>query len=391
VVTQEGRSMNDLSLDLLLGDAGTEPLGGYPWRDLADKLILWSACRSESHRAFAFDLLMSLAYVDTIADIQNGFLHHEGLPEPFAFHLGFTNLCVPLLLERSQWIYHKAAKPQSGAIGKLTSEVILRFIQLVYPSFEKVRCIGGVDIADAALLHQDGRVILCEIKAAPLTTFPFLFSLPFKAWAGTPSSLTRTHVQGLESALYMHSEKVIPLGRVGGELWPFKGAVEFITESSNEEASGGFVETWTKIRAAYIDKNRDSSYYYVANACGHPPKIARDCFDWPGNESISDSKTSAGLDRTDDIKKGVYQTSKLSVEAVRKFPDALVKTALISNLPAYRHGRDYLEPFYDVCWGFDESFSEDVPGVVTCDKNKLRRPFDYIIALEDGFMRGDLL
>ncbi len=51
--------------------------------------------------------------------------------------------------------------------------------------------------------------------------------------------------------------------------------------------------------------------YYLANASGSPPKIAKDRDGWPKKESISDSKTSAGMDRTDDIKKGIYQSLKI--------------------------------------------------------------------------------
>ena len=116
--------------------------------------------------------------VDTVPNLQKHFAHYDTLPAPYGLHLGFINLCAPLYIQQNAWHYQKAAKPQSGAIGKLTSEVILRFIEILFPNLERVRVIGGVGTADAILTHQDGRVILCEVKASPLTTYPFLFSSP---------------------------------------------------------------------------------------------------------------------------------------------------------------------------------------------------------------------
>ena len=383
--------MSDITEELLNANVGTEPLCSYPWKDQADSLIRWAKDKDSSHRAFAFDFLMSLAYVDTVPHLQKHFSRYERLPEPYCIHLGFINLCAPMYIQHNAWHYQKAAKPQSGAIGKLTSEVILRFIEILFPTLEKVRSIGGVGTADAVLHHRDGRVILCEVKASPLTTYPFLFTPP----AGRRmdlDKLSRTQVQNLDSALYLHCDNVIPLGKPKDELWPFSAAIPFITSPSNASVVNDFVEVWKAIRDAYTKKDRDSKFYYVANASGHPPQIAKDEFDWPAKESISDSKTSAGMDRTDDIKKGIYQTFKLGIEASRELRSHNIRTALISNLPAYRHGKDYVEPFCDVYWGFESSFQHEASSnSYRCANTDLKRPFDYIIALEDAFLRDELL
>jgi len=383
--------MSDLSTELLEGNTGNSPLASYPWRDLADDLILWAKKYDETYRAFAFDFLMSLAYIDTIPNLQKHFTAYEDLPAPYSIHMGFINLCAPLYIKNDEWNYQKAAKPQSGAIGKLTSEIILRFIELLFDKFEKVRVIGGVGSADAVLIHEDGRIILCEVKASPLTTFPFLFSPPTIKRTTALSKLSRTQVQRMDSAIYMHCDEPISLGKPKDDLWPFCGAIQYITDPVNERNVASYVKIWKKIRTAYINKDRDSKYYYIANASGHPPKIAKDEYDWPSKESISDSKTSAGMDRTDDIKKGIYQTLKLGIESNREFSQHNIKTALISNLPAYRHGKDYVEPFFDVYWAFEDVFKHESSNRLSCDKSELKRPFDYIIVLEDSFERGELL
>lgn len=381
--------MSEITHDLISGKVGNLPLSAYPWKKEAEKLILWAKEKSPTHRAFVFDILMSLAYVDTIPNIQKNIQRHQNLHDGYNAHLGFINLCVPCLLNSNEWRYQKAAKPQSGAIGKLTSEIILKCVSFYFDDFTTVKSIGGVGLADAVLIHKDQTIVLCEIKASPLTTFPFLFAIPDNL--GDPTALTRSQISTLESALYLHGEVVIPLGSPNSELWPFKQTAEFITSSAQNEGVEAMVAKWDEIRKAYGAKDRSSMLYYIANASGHPPKIAKDQFDWPAKESISDSKTSAGLDRTDDIKKGIYQTFKLSIESAKEFPNHSIKTALISNLPAYRHGVDYIEPFYDVFWGQESSFIEEEQGSYSCKRSDLKRPFDYIIALDDAFTRGELL
>jgi hypothetical protein len=382
--------MSEITRELIDGKVGKAPLEAYPWKEYADRLIYWAKERSCSHRAFAFDVLMSLAYVDTIPNIQKNFKIFKDLPQPYNVHFGFTNLCAPLLLSKQAWHFQKAAKPLSGVIGKLTSEIILRFIEILFDDFITVKSIGGVGIVDAVLRHRDGRIILCEIKASPLTTFPFLFELDLNMQANL-DQLTRIQVGSLNSCLYMHNDNLLSLGKVNDHLWPFAPAVDYLIKSENSHIVDTYVDTWESIRTAYRNKNRDNVLYYVANASGNPPNIAREKFGWPAKESISDSKTSAGLDRTDDIKKGIYQAFKLSIESSKAFPEENIKTALISNLPAYRHGEDYITPFSTVYWAEESSFIEENEDRYSCAKQSLKRPFDYIIALDDAFMRGEVL
>ena len=116
--------MSEITRELIDGKVGKTPLEAYPWQEYADRLIYWAKEQSCSHRAFAFDVLMSLAYVDTIPSIQKNFKIFKDLPQPYNVHFGFINLCAPLLLSKQAWHFQKAAKPLSGVIGKLTSEII---------------------------------------------------------------------------------------------------------------------------------------------------------------------------------------------------------------------------------------------------------------------------
>ncbi|MCC5916427.1 MAG: hypothetical protein JJU02_03775 [Cryomorphaceae bacterium] len=143
------------------------------------------------------------------------------------------------------------------------------------------------------------------------------------------------------------------------------------------------LKIWIEAKKAYAEKNRNSSLYYLANASGGPPKVAKMRDKWPQSESISDSKTSAGMDRTDDIKKGIYQVLKLGV--LNKDKDN-IETALISNLPAYRHGKDYVDPFVDLLWTSEKNVVKE-KGAEYISRKDLRYFFDHLITLDSPILR----
>ena len=103
---------------------------------------------------------------------------------------------------------------------------------------------------------------------------------------------------------------------------------------------------------------------------------------------MSDSKTSVGMDRTDDIKKGIYQVLKLG--SVSKPHDSKwdCKVGLISNIHAARHFDAYLESLRDIVWTLDTTGKakriSDLPA-----EQELFNLFDGIIALTVTLSRDE--
>lgn len=185
----------------------------------------------------------------------------------------------------------------------------------------------------------------------------------------------------------MHHSGVIDLGKVGEPMWPFRPLIEFIIDDNNSQFISECSDNWRLARNAYSEKDRSNNIYYLTNASGHPPLIAKERDGWPQKESISDGKTSAGMDRTDDIKKGIYQSLKIGTN-LKNLPN--IKTAIISNLPAYRHGNEYVSPFISMLWGL-ESDLEILDGKAVLRSENLRRAFDFLITLEEPVLRGEEL
>ena len=126
----------------------------------------------------------------------------------------------------------------------------------------------------------------------------------------------------------------------------------------------------------------------MTNGCGQPTPRPDD---WPrrkgtGFESISDGKTSVGMDRTDDIKKAIYQVLKLG--SSYKPTDNSIKTAIISNIHAIRHYDEYLLTVRDVIWAIDSSKGIRNAGDLDPD-TPIYNLFDGILSFTKSEIRDD--
>jgi len=275
---------------------GRAPLIDYPWRKELDRLLAWLIKKDSHTHAFCFDLIMSASYIDATSGIEKSIEQCHSITAPYNAHLGFINLCSPCYTQNI-WRYQKAVKPQSGALGKLSSEIILKFIEKLYPQLLEVIVVGGTEPIDAILRHKSGIILLAEVKSAPLLTYPFLFKMPKSTLKGEHKKIivTNSQLRICESSLYLHNCGVIHLGKVGSDLWPFKPLIDFIINDKNMPFIQKCIDEWLLARTAYSTKDRQNKMYYLANACGNPPKIAKERDSWSKKESISDSKTSAGM------------------------------------------------------------------------------------------------
>lgn len=361
-------------------------LDNYPWHTELDTLFTWLKTQSSDMQCFVFDVMMSLAYIETTTNIVDVLETCPNTPAPYNAQIGFINLCAPCYTQASKWKFQKAGKPSSGALGKISSEMVLKFIENLNHHIADSKIIGGTETIDAALLTHSGQLILAEIKSAPLLTYPILFRLPENTLTHLQHEkveITQSQLKNCETALFLHHGDVIPLGTVGDTNWPFAGAIEFMVNSTSQSSMTQAKENWLQAKNAYIHKDKNQPIFYLTNACGKPP-VAAIQQGFPKSESISDSKTSAGLDRTDDIKKGIYQTFRIATEYA---DNPNIQTALLSNLPAYRHHNEYIATFVDILWGREQDLHEN-----NLPLEKLNRVFDYIITLDTqhSVLRGQL-
>ena len=112
--------------------------------------------------------------------------------------------------------------------------------------------------------------------------------------------------------------------------------------------------------------------------------------DGSGFESISDSKTSVGMDRTDDIKKGIYQVLKLGSKGKPVSSRWNFKVGIISNIHAARHFEEYLVSLKNLVWTYDTTGKAMKAGDLNRE-HPLYNLFDGIIALTECHFRDEWL
>lgn len=249
--------MNELQL------SGHRPLSEYPWSIEIERLLSSPIGLESQYRAFLFDAAVSLAYIDATAGLEKSIEYCTNVVDGYNAHLGFINLCSPCY-NKDVWQYQKAAKPESGALGKLSSEIILKFIEYYSVHFTRVLAIGGSDYIDAVIEHSSGSVILAEVKSAPLITYPLLIQANIAVDTLNHEKLimTSSQLRACETALYLHYGQYIPLGKAGSENWPFKGFVDFVIDENNLTEMADHLGLWQRARNAYKNKNRQEKIYY---------------------------------------------------------------------------------------------------------------------------------
>lgn len=107
---------------------------------------------------------------------------------------------------------------------------------------------------------------------------------------------------------------------------------------------------------------------------------------------VDDSKNSPGIDRTDDIKKGIYQTIKLGEHFVSRCAKRAIKVVLLSNVHAVRHHNDYLSGIEDMIWTHENLLLEtDDPDWRKVRVDDLIRLYDAAIAFTKPHFRDSQL
>lgn len=307
----------------------------------------------------------------------------------------FFNAC-PFCITEDRFVHHEGRKPSSGQIGPATAEALREILSAYYHLTvgPDVAVHVGTEPIDIAIIDSAKRyVFIAEVKAAPL----FIPALAKKHSASsfqTGSQKPLKHSVGIVRGIEQHKYSlVIPtadgskifweLDRTGlGESKWGEEAIADAIESGHFDLSA-YVKAWSHLWNLYATKSNRDRLFWFTGACGLPRKPGEG---WPISAdgkpkgTISDGKTSVGMDRTDDIKKSTFQVLKLGV-AARQLPIKkwTLGIGLASNLHAARHYEDYLQQYEDIVWGWSTEGGKapkDVfnlfDGVISFSKSHIR-------------------
>ena len=355
--------------------------------------------------AALFDLAVTALYLESVPN--TGWVYCSSKPAVLVYP--FVNAC-PRCSLHGRFHFVKSGKPTSANIGKATSRILSAFLDCQAKSsnggYEVRALTGNRDAADAVLVGPEG-ICLFEIKASPLISFPLE--------AGTEELTALDRELGELVAVTDHSRLTVQYG-VDAYLIineslriPVGSSVSFKSKDHYEhllawlrdgENLENYVAAWRETFAGYANDGARGATYWLTNGCGVPsPRPA----DWPvrrtgsGPETISDGKTSVGLDRTDDLKKGIYQVLKMSTHLKEFFPsqDHKVYVALVTNIHAVKHHDEYLTELEDLVWTLDGPVRSYVlrrdPEETVIATDHLYNLFDAIISFTRPYFRDDFL
>ena len=353
----------------------SEILGFARPKDLLDEVqliirqIIDYACSNSFRQSLGmrlaalFDLFVSCQYYNGLAN--KGWTYCPNEPQMLLY--AYTNIC-PRCLGHHEYVFTKANKPESGQIGMATTEILCEML-ISYFKFKgrDIEIHKASEPIDVIIYERAIRLmIISEVKAAPLLTIPL--SIPYeKITEEIDGELVNVNHNLCDNPFLHNSQPLLffPATDCNVERlfqlridWnysdPFFIAIKELC-LVNKDFLTFYFNFWEEAYKAYRDKEKSNPIFWLTNACGLPTPRPDN---WPkrrsgGYETVSDAKTSVGMDRTDDIKKGIYQVLKLGAEYKPKYLN--IKTALISNIHAVRHHDEYLKCIKDIIWTIDES------------------------------------
>ncbi|MFH7028546.1 MAG: hypothetical protein ACHBN1_24925 [Heteroscytonema crispum UTEX LB 1556] len=360
--------------------------------------------------AAAFDLIVAAEYYTKL--VNKGWFYCPVNDSPLLIY-PYTNTCPRCVLQ-GNFYFHQANKLPPGTIGRTTSRLLCVFLKHLFKIHSiNLKIYHGAEPVDV-IIHDETEsvILLAEVKAAPLTTLSLATTVEVQTELQDDGELVACSHSPTDNSFLTSSNLYLILPKLEDNGWNYelinlgiKGSRNSATWTyeqigrvfgEDDQLFYRYFQFWNIAYSAYNKAARGRGklpepVYWLTNACGQP--IPRPV-NWPqrrsgeGYESVSDSKSSVGMDRTDDIKKGIYQVLKIAATGKPKQSQIAVKTALLSNIHAVRHYNDYLLELQDVVWTLDETGRAKKISDLPPEKEILNL-FDGIITFTQSHVRDD--
>ncbi|MCR4816354.1 MAG: hypothetical protein K5842_04135 [Bacteroidales bacterium] len=333
--------------------------------DIASKRKNVDSSFGETMAAF-YDLAISAVYYTNITN--SGWLYcNEGTTPKLI--LPFVN-CCPIHALKGDFVFHKSSKPTSAKIGQATTRVLLLFYQELFNIFNKnIKVLKAAEPADAVFIDKvNSSVFFGEIKSSPLLTPALAMECePLTTYDKDGNIISMAH-KPVDNPYVNKNELFIIIPKKSNKntwepVYYSIGAKQSNTDNdyayngiikllNNEDFLNTYLDYWKCSFETYGTKSESDNIFWLTNACGKPSNLPDN---WTGGVTcISDEKTSVGMDRTDDIKKGIYQVLKLGSEGKSVKSSFHYKVGIVSNIHPVRHFDVYLKPIKDLIWTISE-------------------------------------
>jgi len=363
------------------------------WADTPHICELSGSERLQMTFAAIFDLICNVEYLHGRMVNDNWMYCNRNRDDTGGIYAYYTFLkqCPKCCLDRGleggrRGITGARHKPGSHHIGEITTTAVMLLLKLIVASASesplKLAMIDNQSHDVDAVAYRDDLLVLFEIKASPLVTFPVRAQLDNSLTKSKEGEVREYDQHELVSIdyekykldLYVPSTDIeVPLSDEMSEEWPYESVVDWISAPENLVR---YVSSWLEIHNAYcIPKTermgRDKVLGYLTNGWG---------------DKIDSNKTKPGLGRTDDIKKGTYQLLKYGAYYRDGSPNLPVRSSLVSNLdPTFMYDK-YIKKLINVMWSREyqiEGIEDDSTDTAKVSKSSLYYLYDSVLAFNE--------
>jgi len=315
--------------------------------------------------AFAclFDLLVSAKYAERLVS-DDGWTYCAGhdINEGPSLYFPYMKTCPRCSVSKGIKPKIDSNKPTSGSIGDISEnsnyQIFRHILSHISPDVKMgkdKRTRSDVDV----VIYNNDRLILGETKSSPLVLYPLEIQLGRQLTeVKEGESVGKTdHTPAtkdvMDNDIYMfipHRAERIPLGDASGDDWPYEGINEYIDEPSNIRF---LIDAWNELYDVYKSNPRGDEDLKRYILCGNGSSLD------DASTSIDDSKNKPGMDRTDDIKKGTYQSLKYGTYFKEKSENRKISAVIATNMFPLRTYKRYLAEMVRVVWT-KEKYSQNV-------------------------------
>ncbi|MEM4593000.1 MAG: hypothetical protein QW196_06325 [Sulfolobales archaeon] len=352
--------------------------------------------------AALFDLLVGLDYIELIFQPQQpkksesssalsaNISTHSCQGE---FYIPFVNSCPGCLIKHKKIVKAEGFKPQSAHIGEASSQILSHLFALLlqargqHPNAQVCVARKNTEEIDVVFVFPHQKIVfLSEVKASPLVTYPALLKLHSTALPGQDHKRTSVPIQNIQSVdLLLQSGHLLSIWTSSKRTNNFTlgWAFNSLAQSINPAWLTTYLKSWKElydILRRRLKPSETPKEFFLTHGCGQRDGV-----------NVSDSKNMPGFDRTDDIKKAVYQTAAMSAKYLidsyaNSYADKIL-VGIISNIGPTRHFNDYLKDILEVALFVPKKVHTSGPHYIV-PRAYWRYLFDAIIAFDYRFFNN---
>lgn len=295
-----------------------------------------------------FDLVVSAKYAERlVADGGWTYCASENGYDGSSLYFCYLRTCPRCSVNKGMKPKVVSNKPASDTIGEICGDVTYQILsEIIKVNTPSTKLAKNKDRqADVDFVFYTANMLaLGETKSSPLVIYPLEVRLDKHLTEVRDGQRVakRTHTQATvnlahtEIWMYIpHKNIRIHLGRATTSEWLYEPLIEYVKLPENV---AGIIAAWKElydVYAANLLRGQTDPRKWITCGCGG---------------GVDDSKNKPGMDRTDDIKKGTYQSLKFGTYYKEKDPQRRVRSLIASNFFPLRTFDRYLSEMTDVIW-----------------------------------------